>query len=131
MSFIDEKLLEFKNNLEMSIIEGGVKGKTSIIRSSGLINLIHDAVKKEFIEKGVNPENIFPAFNATKPELKIAGFLKQKDQDICIVPNNIKKIIENKKKLSNMEQKVGETWQGKVITNDTNLNILTWEKVDE
>ena len=54
MSFIDEKLLEFKNNLEMSIIEGGVKGKTSIIRSSGLINLIHDAVKKEFIEKGVN-----------------------------------------------------------------------------
>ena len=37
----------------------------------------------------------------------------------------------NKKKLSNIEQKVGETWQGKVITNDTNLNIRTWEKVDE
>ena len=47
------------------------------------------------------------------------------------IPNDIKKIIENKKKLSNIEQKVGETWQGKVITNDTNLNILTWEKVDE
>ena len=113
MSFIDEKLLEFKNNLEMSIIEGGVKGKTSIIRSSGLINLIHDAVKKEFIEKGVNPENIFPTFNATKPELKIAGFLKQKDQDICIVPNNIKKnntiinwgplAFENKNDLYGME----------------------------
>ena len=51
--------------------------------------------------------------------------------ELVKIPNDIKKIIENKKKLSNIEQKVGETWQGKVITNDTNLNILTWEKVDE
>ena len=51
--------------------------------------------------------------------------------ELVKIPNDIKRIIENKKKLSNIEQKVGETWQGKVITNDTNLNILTWEKVDE
>lgn len=36
--------------------------------------------------------NIYPHFGDTKPELKMAGFLKQKDQDICIVPSNIRKV---------------------------------------
>lgn len=92
MAFIDEKLLQFKLLIEDAIIEGGSKGKESAIRSSVLINLIHDAVKHEFIVRGVNPNNIFPPFNATKPELKLAGFLKQKDQDVCIVPSGIRKI---------------------------------------
>lgn len=113
MSFIDEKLLEFKNNIERAILNEGVEGKTSMIRSSVLINLIHDAVKNEFLKKGVKPENIFPPLNATKPELKIAGFFKQKDQDICIVPSNIKEnstvinwgplSFENKNDLYGME----------------------------
>lgn len=91
MAFIDNQLLKFKNMIEQSIVDGGTRGKESTIRSSALINLIHDAVKNEFINKGVNPNNIFPPFEETKPELKIAGFLKQKDQDVCIVPSNIKK----------------------------------------
>lgn len=89
--FIDDQLLEFKLMLENSIITGGVDGKRSIIRSQNLINLIHDAVKNEFIARGVSPDNIYPPFGATKPELKLAGFLKQKDQDICIVPSAIPK----------------------------------------
>lgn len=92
MSFINSQLVKFKRLIEDSIIEGGVKGKESTIRSSVLINLIHDAVKYEFIEEGVNPENIYPRFNNTKPELKMAGFLKQKNQDICIVPNEIEQV---------------------------------------
>ena len=89
MSFIEEQLLKFKNMIESSIIEGGSKGKESMIRSSALINLIHDAVKFELIQNGVNADNIFPPFNQSKPELKIAGFLKQKDQDVCVVPSGI------------------------------------------
>lgn len=92
MVYIDEKLFEFKKLIEDSIISGGAKGKESMIRSSVLINLIHDAVKKSFIEAGVNPLNIFPRLGESKPELKMAGFLKQKDQDICIVPSNVQKI---------------------------------------
>lgn len=92
MSYIDRQLLQFKNKIEKSIVEGGVKGKESTIRSSVLINLIHDAVKNEFIEKGVNPRNIYPPYGATKPELKLAGFLKQKDQDVCIIPSGIRKV---------------------------------------
>lgn len=89
MAFIDEKLLRFKTLIEAAIIEGSSKGKESAIRSSVLINLIHDAIKHEFIVRGIKPQNIFPPFGATKPELKLAGFLKQKDQDVCIVPSNI------------------------------------------
>lgn len=91
MAFIDEQLLEFKRLIEDSIITGGARGKESMIRSSILINLIHDAVKYEFIQAGVNRNNIYPHFGDTKPELKMAGFLKQKDQDICIVPSNVGK----------------------------------------
>lgn len=91
MAFIDTQLLEFKRLIEDSIITGGAKGKESMIRSSGLINLIHDAVKYEFMQAGVNHNNIYPHFGNTKPELKMAGFLKQKNQDVCIVPSNIEK----------------------------------------
>lgn len=94
MTFIDNQLREFKFWIEDSIIRGGAKGKESMIRSSHLINLIHDAVKQGFIDAGVNPENIYPHFGNTKPELKMAGFLKQKDQDVCIVPSNIKKYLQ-------------------------------------
>ena len=78
MAFIDDQLLEFKRLIEDSIITGGAKGKESMIRSSLLINLIHDAVKYEFIQAGVKRNNIYPHFGDTKPGLKMAGFLKQK-----------------------------------------------------
>lgn len=87
MPYIDEQLVQFKNVFERAIIERGLKGKTSVIRSSGLINLIHDAVKYELIQQGVNPEYIHPKLGKTCKELKIAGFLKQKCQDVCVTPN--------------------------------------------
>lgn len=89
--FLNKQLLKFKSLFEEAIILGGAKKKSSIIRSSKLINLIHDAVKFGFYQFGVKPENIFPPLGETKPELKIAGFLKQKNQDICIIPSNIEK----------------------------------------
>ena len=92
MSYIDEQLVVFKNLIENSIRTGGVKGKKSLITSSQLINLIHDAVKYELQQYGVYPNQIVPHFGERKPEIKLAGFLKQKDQDICVVPANISKV---------------------------------------
>lgn len=92
LSFIDNQLVIFKNMIEQSIVQGGAKGKESMIRSSVLINLIHDAVKYELQEHGVIPSNIYPHFQETKPEIKLAGFLKQKDQDVCVIPSNIRKM---------------------------------------
>ena len=91
MEYIDQKLVLFKKMIEKSIEENGAKGKESMIRSSELINLIHDSVKYELIKNGVNPEKIFPPLNAKNPEIKLAGFLKQKDQDVCVLPTNMEK----------------------------------------
>lgn len=91
MEFIEEQLIVFKQMIEQSIIDKGVKGKESMIRSSGLINLIHDAVKYELIKQGINREKIFPPFNKKNPEIKMAGYLKQKNQDVCVLPTNMEK----------------------------------------
>lgn len=90
MAYIDEQLRTFKEMIERSIIDGGTKGKESMIRSSQLINLIHDAVKYELQLHGVAPAQIYPHFGETKPEIKLAGLLKQKDQDICVLPKDIR-----------------------------------------
>ncbi|WP_100065020.1 restriction endonuclease [Miniphocaeibacter massiliensis] len=91
MQFIDSQLVKFKTLLEKSIMEGGTKGKTSAIRSSTLINLIHDAVKEQLIKHKVDPDLVYPRLYETKPEIKVAGFLKQKNQDITVLPRNHEK----------------------------------------
>lgn len=91
MEFINQQLKEFKRLIEDSIITGGEEGKTSMIRSSQLINLIHDSVKYELARYGVYEDQIFPPLYESKPEIKIAGFLKQKNQDVCVIPKDIKK----------------------------------------
>lgn len=95
MAFIHDQLSKFKELIENAIRTDGVSGKESMIRSSQLINLIHDAVKKELIDKGVDYSCIYPHLYETKPEIKLAGFLKQKDQDICVLPKNINKSRQN------------------------------------
>ena len=54
MAYIDDQLKLFKEMIEDAIRTGGAKGKESCIRSSALINLIHDAVKQDLIEHGCN-----------------------------------------------------------------------------
>jgi hypothetical protein len=76
----------FKELIETSIIEGGVKAKQAMIRSSRPINFIHEAVKADLIRKGISPDRIHPPLDSTKPELKLAGFIKQKHQDVCVSP---------------------------------------------
>jgi len=76
----------FKELIETSIIEGGIKAKEAMIRSSRPINFIHEAVKADFIRKGISPDRIHPPLGASKPELKLAGFIKQKHQDVCVTP---------------------------------------------
>lgn len=76
----------FKELIETSINEGGIKAKEAMIRSSRPINFIHEAVKADLIRKGISPDRIHPPLDASKPELKLAGFIKQKHQDVCVSP---------------------------------------------
>ncbi len=86
---LQEAINNFKNLIENSIIVNGVQGKTAMIRSSLPILNIHEAVKSELVRAGINNNLIFPPLNARSPELKLAGTMKQKDQDICVAPDDI------------------------------------------
>lgn len=71
------------------VFANGLLAKESFIRSSKLIGLLHETVKYDLICHGVNPKNIYPQYGFSKPEIKFAGFLKQKYQDITVVPRKI------------------------------------------
>lgn len=83
---IQEAVDNFKELIESSIKEGGIAAKEAMIRSSKPINNIHEAVKSELIRSGISPSRIHPPLGATSPELKLAGFIKQKHQDVCVSP---------------------------------------------
>jgi len=83
---IQQAVENFKELIESSILEGGIKAKEAMIRSSRPINNIHDAVKADLIRHGISPSRVHPPYGETKPELKLAGFIKQKHQDVCVSP---------------------------------------------
>ena len=93
--FLREALSAIKSVLEETIEELAEDGKTALIRSQKPIKIIHEVVKTSLKNFGVNPNNIKPALGASSGELKLAGFLKKKDQDICVVPNGIEPIEES------------------------------------
>jgi len=79
-------LKEIKRLYEEASQSRGTEGTLSEIRASKLIMPIHDYIKEELIAHGVNPNKIFPPLNRTKPEIKLIGFLKGKNQDITVLP---------------------------------------------
>ena len=100
-------LNSIKADIENAIVVNGEAGKNALIRSQRPIKLIHDVIKTAFLNAGVhesliNPElrrlqrNANPLARANgRPvilrdrELPLAGFLKTKNQDISVIPNNI------------------------------------------
>ena len=86
---IDEAVGQIKYLIEKSIIDGGIEAKNNLIRTQEPICILHDAAKASFIRLGVNPDFINPQYGEHNGELKLAGFFKCKDQDICILPGNV------------------------------------------
>ena len=119
---IDTAVNNFKTLIDKSIKEGGNKGKTAMIRSSKPILNIHEAVKVQLIQNGINNELIYPPLNSRIPELKLAGFLKQKNQDVCVVPNYVEATVEVLKiGLLNGED---DEFGGRVYKKDLDLSML-------
>ncbi len=103
---IKQVLKNVKSELEKAITTAEFNGepysdgntaKQALFRSQRLINYIHELIKSELIDCGVNPNKLCPHLNSTKPEIKIQGFLKAKKQDICILPNPL--ILENESEI--------------------------------
>lgn len=98
---------QIKADIEAAIIANGESGKNALIRTQKPIKLIHNVVKTAFLNIGVHPSLINPELSRLrkvanpparinkKPvvlkdkELPLAGYLKTKNQDVSIVPNNI------------------------------------------
>lgn len=127
---LQEAVSNFKELIENSIIEGGNKAKTAMIRSSKPILNIHEAVKNQLIECGVNPNLIHPPIGKRSPKLKIAGSLKQKDQDICVSPNNLyaKPEIMKSGLLKGVEDSYGEEFTKRTLIINVRSQISSIQK---
>ena len=91
---IEDAVYSIKDMIEGAIRDGGVEGKNNLIRSQQPICMLHDAAKSAFIRNGVNPNRVRPLLGEHMDELRLAGFFKCKDQDICFLPNNVRQKIE-------------------------------------
>lgn len=87
---IENAVYSIKEMIERAIKDGGVEGKNNLIRSQQPICMLHDAAKSAFIRNGVNPTRVRPLLGEHFDELRLAGFFKCKDQDICFLPNHIR-----------------------------------------
>ena len=67
----------------------GNQAKEALIRSQSIINIVHESVKQDFLNCGIDKSIIYPAVGKSGPEVKIKGFLKPKCQDIVIIPNAV------------------------------------------
>jgi len=91
---LQEAVNRIKSSIEEAVVSGGTIAKNNLIRSQQPIKLLHEVVKTELIRQGVNERYINPPLGKNAGELKIAGFFKHKDQDICVVPNNAQRTAE-------------------------------------
>jgi hypothetical protein len=100
-------LNQIKADIEAAIIANGENGKNALIRTQKPIKLIHDVIKTAFLNAGIHPSLINPELSRLRKvanpqarvnnrpivlkdkELSLAGYLKTKNQDVSIVPNNI------------------------------------------
>ena len=67
---------------------------------------------------GIKEDLIYPHLFESKPELRFAGSLKQKDQDICVVPNDRKpkKEILKEGLLQGVEDEYGKFFTQETLT---------------
>ena len=118
---IQQAVNNFKLLIEQAIEEDGNVGKTAMIRSSQPILNLHEAVKTQLINNGVNSSLIYPPLGTRRPEIKLAGALKQKNQDICILPNNIN--LENEVLLTGLLEGVIDPYGIKSTNRILTINV--------
>ena len=99
---IQQAVKNIKTMIENAIIRGdvdrngaridGCQAKNNVIRSQAPICQLHDAVKSSLIDLEVNPDYVKPPFLSHEGEIKVFGRLKAKDQDVCVLPNDVNQV---------------------------------------
>lgn len=114
---LEDALRNIKQDYELAIRNGGNKQKESLIRSGKLINHIHEFIKKDLIVHGVSKNKIYPTISKSTPELRLSGFLKNKFQDITVLPDTPKQEeITSNSVLIGKQDIVGTDLTNKAIT---------------
>jgi hypothetical protein len=116
---IEVKLFEIKKLYEETIKFGGRPAVHSLIRSQKLINILHNYIKEQLVSFGVNPNKIYPKINQTKPELKMAGFLKEKSQDISVIAGDFNEEDIEEGVLIGKKDKIGV----KILSKSISINV--------
>lgn len=91
---LQQAVNEIKKSIEKAIKTGGTSAKNNLIRSQKPIKLLHEVVKSELINKGVNANLLSPKLSESNGELGLAGFFKKKNQDVSVVSNRLVKTSE-------------------------------------
>jgi hypothetical protein len=131
-------------------IQNGTKAST--IRTSTLIKCVHNALKtafasnnihpslinpsKEYLQRVINP----PARQYNRPrrlvdkELKLAGFLKTKNQDVSIITNNIQiapQILNLNSMMNGYNDVYGDVFTGSVLSVNVRSQLSSiWKNFD-
>ncbi len=126
---LQDAVLQIKVLIENAIVKGdvdkkgkridGCSAKNNLIKSQIPIILIHDAVKTALINNGVNPDYILPLIGEHKGELKVFGQLKAKNQDVCVLPNDIKpspEILQSDGLLNGVQDNLGRDFTERVLS---------------
>ena len=94
---LQNALSQFKNQYEHAVktatLDGkaygnGEQAKQAVIRSQRLIMHVHEAAKISLsrqLQASGREFAVFPPIGRSKPELKVTGFLKSKDQDLTFL----------------------------------------------
>lgn len=127
---IQQAIDSFKDLIETSIKSGGNAAKTAMIRSSKPILNIHEAVKHQLVANGVSIRLLFPPLDQRTPEIKLAGSLKQKNQDVCVKPNDIQPNIEvlTEGLLKGVSDVYGEEFTKRILTINVRSQISSIAK---
>lgn len=111
-----QKLKVIKKLYEEAITQEGRDGIHSLIRSQKLIYVIHEYIKEQLISYDISPSKVYPPITKSHPEICMAGFLKEKNQDISIICGNFKEEEIQEGVLIGKKDKIGKETLNKSIS---------------
>jgi hypothetical protein len=121
-----------KSSIEDVIRSEGNKGKGNLIKTKKLVNVLHEALKSDLSLHGsINSENIYPPIGYSNGELKLAGILKAKDQDVAVQPNNSAKspkILTLEGILNGTNDKFGKDHTEKILSINVRSQLSSFAK---
>ncbi len=140
---------QIKLDYETAILNGT---KASTIRTSTLIKCVHNALKTAFANNNIHPSLINPSkehlqrvinpparqYNRPRRlvdrELKLAGFLKTKNQDVSIITNNIPiapQILNLNSMMNGYNDVYGDAFTGSVLSVNVRSQLSSiWKNFD-